>query len=91
LPKLLSEAELSKLPEAPLMPFDPTARFEAKLIALATQRQQRALPKLAMQRKTIYLSISHSLELQERVRECVALGLWGFVVISSSWTRFSIN
>jgi hypothetical protein len=28
LPKLLSEAELSKLPEAPLMPFDPTARFE---------------------------------------------------------------
>ena len=27
LPELLSEAELSKLPEAPLMPFDPTGRF----------------------------------------------------------------
>ena len=28
LPGLLSEAELSVLPEAPLMPFDPTSRFE---------------------------------------------------------------
>jgi hypothetical protein len=28
LTKLLSEEELSKLPEAPLMPFDSTARFE---------------------------------------------------------------
>lgn len=27
LPRLLSEAELSALPEAPLMPFDPTSRF----------------------------------------------------------------
>ena len=28
LPDLLSEAYLSKLPEAPLMPFDATGRFE---------------------------------------------------------------
>jgi len=28
LPSLLPEAELSALPEAPLMPFDPTSRFE---------------------------------------------------------------
>jgi hypothetical protein len=28
LPSLLSEAELSALPEAPLMPFDATGRFE---------------------------------------------------------------
>ena len=28
MPSLLSEAELSVLPEAPLMPFDATGRFE---------------------------------------------------------------
>ena len=81
LPKLLSEAALATLPEAPLMPFDPTSRFEqavpfgleeylelvdtmgravhpakrgvipAKLIELATHRQQRALRGLAAARR----------------------------------------